>query len=121
MGGTVRRGHNYCRGMEIISFGPSLSRSINDHESRGFTVTPLIWSEYLSAVCIRLEPGGVIGRHEAASRQLFAVVAGSAFVSGDDGVERALTVGEAAIWQSAEMHETRSEEGLVAIALEGDF
>ncbi len=107
--------------MEIISFGTSSSRSISDHESRGFTVTPLIRSEHLSAVCIRLEPGGVIGRHKAASRQLFAVVAGSAFVSGGDGVERALTVGEAAIWQSAEMHESRSEEGLVAIALEGDF
>jgi quercetin dioxygenase-like cupin family protein len=107
--------------MEIISFAPSSSRSINDHGSRGFTVTPLIRSEHLSAVCIRLEPGGVIGRHEAADRQLFAVVAGSAFVSGGDGVERTLTVGDAAIWQAAEMHETRSEEGLVAIALEGDF
>jgi quercetin dioxygenase-like cupin family protein len=107
--------------MEIISFGPSSSRSINDHDSCGFTVTPLIRSEHVSAVCIRLEPGGVIGRHQAASRQLFAVVAGSAFVSGGDGVERTLTVGDAAIWQSAEMHETRTEEGLVAIALEGDF
>lgn len=115
------RGRGYCRGMEIISFGASLSRSIIDHESRGFTVAPLIRSKHLSAVCIRLEPGGVIGRHQGTSRQLFAVVAGSAFVSGGDGVERALTVGEAAIWKSAEMHETRSEEGLVAIALEGAF
>jgi quercetin dioxygenase-like cupin family protein len=107
--------------METFSFGADSSKSINAHGSSGFAIAPLLRSARLSVVCIRLEPGGIIGRHEAGSRQLFAIVQGSALVSGADGVEHGLSAGEAAIWQASEMHETRSDSGLVAIAIEGDF
>jgi len=107
--------------MEITSFVPNTSRSVSEHGSIGFRVAPLIQGEHVSAACIRLDPGGVIGRHEAVGRQIFAVVEGSAVVSGDDGVEYRLSEGQAAIWQPSEMHETRSEDGLVAIVIEGDI
>ena len=88
MGGTVSRGHSYCPGMEDHLVGPNSSRLISDHESRGFTVTPLVRSEHLSAVCIRLDPevSSEGTRPPVASCR---VVAGSAFVSGGDGIERA--------------------------------
>jgi quercetin dioxygenase-like cupin family protein len=71
--------------------------------------------------CVRLAPGGLIGRHEAVRRQLLAVVVGDAVVSGADGVEQQLSAGQAAVWEAAEMHQTRSLNGLTAIVIEGDI
>jgi hypothetical protein len=106
--------------VETFSFEPDSSKSINAHRSSGFTIAPLFRSEHLSAVCIRLELVGIIGRHEASCRRLFAVMTGSTLVSGDDGVEHGHSAREAAIWQASETHEPRSDSGLVAIAIEGD-
>ena len=46
--------------------------------------------------CVRIEPGGAIGPHEAGYGQLFLVVAGSGWVSGNDGVRRPIAAGQGA-------------------------
>lgn len=66
-----------------------------------------------------LVPGGRIDRHRAAARQLLAVVSGSGVVSGEDGREVDVGPGEAALWRTGELHETRSSEGLLAVIVEG--
>src|SRR5436305_392703 len=68
-----------------------------------------------------LGPDGLIGRHETMVQQLFAVVAGQAWVSGADGQRRTLEAGYAARWQVGEMHEAGSDEGATAICVEGRF
>jgi quercetin dioxygenase-like cupin family protein len=72
------------------------------------------------AVVIEIEPGGVVGRHPAAVNQLFVVVGGSGWVSGDDGEREPIRAGEAVLWVAGEEHESGSEEGMAALVLESD-
>lgn len=71
-------------------------------------------------VVVTVRPGGTIGRHPAAGRQLLVVVSGDATVSGADGAPVLIGPGQAAVWEPGESHETRSEGGLTAFVVEGD-
>jgi quercetin dioxygenase-like cupin family protein len=96
-------------------------RPVDAHGSRGFSVGAFGLSADAHLVAVTLDPGGVIGRHPAVGRQLLVVLAGEAEVSGSDGVARRLRVGEAAVWEPGELHETRSPDGLSAMIVEGDL
>jgi quercetin dioxygenase-like cupin family protein len=69
---------------------------------------------------LELEAGGVVGMHEAACSQLFLVVAGSGWARAGDGERIALAQGEAAFWETDELHESGSEDGLTAIVVEAE-
>jgi quercetin dioxygenase-like cupin family protein len=98
--------------------GPLPSRQIEHFGSRGFTHTRIALSETVQVSTAELD--GVIGGHEAASRQLLVVLAGRVEVSTHD--ERAeLGVGEAVEWQEGEWHETRSLERSTILLVEGAF
>ena len=66
-----------------------------------------------------LGPGGRIGRHAAIAGQVFCVVAGSGWVSGDDDERVAIAAGLAAYWRKGENHAAGSETGLTAVVVEG--
>ena len=106
--------------MRLLRFGPEESRSIDHHESSSFRVTPLakIAGEAQIAVA-HLGPGGRIGRHPATVRQILAVVTGSGWASGADGIEHELGPGIAALWEAGEEHETRTDHGVGAVLIEG--
>ena len=69
----------------------------------------------------RLSPGGVIGSHPASGSQLLLVIEGHAIVVGGAGEAEALQPGHGALWASGEMHQTGTDEGLLALVIEGDF
>jgi quercetin dioxygenase-like cupin family protein len=71
-------------------------------------------------VCIRLGPGGLLPRHPAASDQLFVVVQGEGWASGDDAGEQPISAGTAVFWPAGEEHETRTDIGLTAIVVEAE-
>jgi quercetin dioxygenase-like cupin family protein len=96
-------------------------RPIDGHGSRGFSVGAFGLSADAHLVSVALAPGGVIGRHPAAARQLLVVLDGEAEVSGADGAPRRLSAGQAAVWEPGESHETRSATGLSALIIEGDL
>ena len=108
--------------MEIMDFRQD-ARPIDGFESRGATVR--VMARELAAgqlVTIRLEPGGVLGRHEAVANQLLLVTAGSGTVIGGDGAAEEIEVGQAAVWIAGESHETRAGPGgLTAVVLEGVY
>jgi quercetin dioxygenase-like cupin family protein len=72
------------------------------------------------AACLHLPPGGLVGRHQAAARQLFCVVAGEGWVGGPDQERIPIAAGQAVCWERGEEHETGTETGLTAVVLEGD-
>jgi quercetin dioxygenase-like cupin family protein len=72
------------------------------------------------AACLHLSPGGLVGRHQAAARQLFCVVAGEGWVSGPDRERIPITAGQAVCWERGEEHETGTQTGLTAVVMEGD-
>ena len=105
--------------MRILRFDVD-GRSIEHHGSRAFThfrIAALAGDGVVN--CIRLGPGGLIGRHAAAAPQLFLVVEGAGSVSGGDGHGCPIRAGEGAYWEPGEEHETRTDDGLVAVVLEG--
>jgi quercetin dioxygenase-like cupin family protein len=71
-------------------------------------------------VVIELGAGGTVGRHPAAAQQLFAVLRGSGWVAGDDGVRHEIRAGEAVLWDAGEEHESGSDLGLTALVIEAD-
>jgi GrpB-like predicted nucleotidyltransferase (UPF0157 family)/quercetin dioxygenase-like cupin family protein len=107
--------------VEIYRFDPEVSRPVTAHGS-DFRIGPLASvSPWARIQVMHLEPGGSIGRHPAVSRQLLAVVAGSGRVSGGDGQGRDISAGYAALWTPGEEHETRTDGGLTAVCIEGEF
>lgn len=64
---------------------------------------------------------GLIGRHQSVGPQLVACVAGGGQVSGGDGQWRELRPGYAAQWDDGEEHETRSDDGMTLVCIEGRF
>jgi len=77
--------------------------------------------EKLVVNCFHLEPGGVVGRHEAVTSQLFLVVQGSGWVQGEGSARIPIEVNQAANWNKGEWHEAGTNSGLTAIVLEGEF
>jgi GrpB-like predicted nucleotidyltransferase (UPF0157 family) len=107
--------------MEIYRFDEELSVPVSDFGSR-FLLARLVGSDAGVAVSVlHLPPGGLVGRHPAASRQLFAVVSGSGRASGEDGRRRTLAAGRAAHFDPGEPHEAGTDSGLVALCVEGEF
>lgn len=107
--------------MRILSLGDLPHRPVDAHGSRGFSVGAFGISADAHLVAVTLTPGGTIGPHLAVGRQLLVVLSGVAEVAGAEGDVRRLDVGQAAIWEPGEMHETRSPGGLLAMIVEGDL
>ena len=94
----------------------TFDRSAGHHVDRfgsDFTLSPLTDPQGVArAVCMYLGPGGVVGRHETRLGQLFCVIEGEGWVSGDDGEAVAISRGQAAYWAKGEVHGAGTETGL---------
>jgi quercetin dioxygenase-like cupin family protein len=93
-------------------------RSIDRFESLNASVRRLAPAAHV--VVIEIGAGGRVGRHRAASQQLFTVVRGSGWVAGPDGRRVDLVAGEAVLWSLDEEHESGSEDGMTALVVEAD-
>ena len=70
---------------------------------------------------MRIEAGGLIGRHGAQLDQVFLVVTGSGYAVDQAGRRFELTAGSAVRWARGQAHETFSHSGMVAVILQGHF
>lgn len=119
--------------MRLFSFEPNRGKPLTswvdakgvphrvDPKTAKVVIAPVFASKAPSRfACFHIGPGGFIPRHPAASRQLFAVMEGSGWVSGEDGRRVPIRAGQAALWEAGELHETGTEAGMRAIVVEGD-
>jgi GrpB-like predicted nucleotidyltransferase (UPF0157 family)/quercetin dioxygenase-like cupin family protein len=105
----------------LFRFDEQVSIPITQFDSR-FRIGPLTAHDARVRVQVmHLPADGRIGRHVTPGEQLFAVIAGSGWVSGEDGERHDITPGYAALWEAGEDHEAYSEGGLTAICIEGRF
>ena len=82
-------------------------------------MSALVRSADLHVGCMRLDPGGSVGYHQATTPQLFAVVEGSGWISsGQERRRLPISSGGAVVWATGEWHEVGTEHGLVAIVVE---
>ncbi|HEU6443960.1 MAG TPA: hypothetical protein VFL61_02770 [Gaiellaceae bacterium] len=91
-------------------------REIDRYESTAARVRRLAAEAHVAVVEIR--PGGAVGRHPAASRQLFAVARDSGWVAGGGGTRAPIEAGQAVLWEEGEDHESGSDDGMLAIVVE---
>jgi quercetin dioxygenase-like cupin family protein len=107
--------------MEILRFDEEVSIPVTEFGS-DFKIGPLTGLDsHVRVQVMHIRAGGGIGFHPAAARQLFAVVAGTGWVTGEDRVRTELGRGRAVVWELGEGHETGTDLGLTAICVEGEF
>jgi mannose-6-phosphate isomerase-like protein (cupin superfamily) len=90
-------------------------RTIEQFGSKGFTHSRLARGEVQVSLA---ELDGVIGGHEAGSRQLLIVLRGAVVATGGDGSAE-LSEGAAVEWEQGEWHETRGTA--LVLLVEGEF
>jgi mannose-6-phosphate isomerase-like protein (cupin superfamily) len=118
--------------MRLFSFEPNNGRPLTqwidakgvshrvDPKTSKVVVSPIFGSESASRfACFHIGQGGFVPRHPAVGPQLFAVVSGSGWVSGDDGVKVPIRTGQAAYWEPGESHESGTDEGMRVIVVQG--
>jgi quercetin dioxygenase-like cupin family protein len=100
-------------------FDTGVGRAIEAYGSTHLVITRITRAlENASIVCMHLGPEGEIGYHQAASPQLFLVMAGDGWVSGGDEKPVPIRAGQAAFWESGEWHAAGSPNGMTAIVIE---
>ncbi len=105
--------------MKLIDVERSEPRQITHYGSERASASPLTAPEGdAHVVRIRLEAGGVLGRHAGQVDQLFLVVEGEGVARGSGGDSVPVAAGTAVYWPAGEEHETRSDAGLTAIVVE---
>ena len=87
------------------------ARALSEYGSVG--VVSFLAQGGAHVVRMELPAGGRIGRHPAASDQVFVVVAGAGTVNGVP-----VAAGDVVRWAAGEEHETLTTDGLVALVVE---
>ena len=108
--------------MRVFRFDPHTSgQELSAYGSSGVFFSGLARSEGEARLsCLRLRPGGALGRHPAPIPQLFVVVEGDGWVS-TDADEVRVKAGQTVLWEAGEDHESRAgPQGMTVLVLEGE-
>lgn len=107
--------------MKIYRFGREVARPITAFGSvSAFLARGVRTTAPAQIGCFYLEPGGVVGYHQATCPQLLLVVQGEGWVRAGSGERVPVQAGDAVFWEAGEWHETGTETGLVALPVESD-
>lgn len=108
--------------MKLFRFDPEVSHTIEGFKSRNFSISRILKDVALvqRVGCMNIGNDGVVGYHQATCPQLFLVVEGSGWVTGEDRKHIPVSVGQAAFWEANEWHESGSSNGMRAIVIEAD-
>ncbi|MFC4811664.1 cupin domain-containing protein [Paenibacillus sp. GCM10023250] len=107
--------------MKIYAFGKAMGKTITQFGSKGASISRIIKHDKPTHIgCICLEPGGHVGRHEAAINQLFVVLNGKGWVTGKEGIPYEIEAGQAAYWEAGEERESGTEYGMTVIVIESE-
>jgi quercetin dioxygenase-like cupin family protein len=105
--------------MKMIDFTNSHAEQIEAYGSVGAASVLLGSGEgEAHAYSIRFEPGGKIGEHVAGFGQLFLVIEGAGWVTGNDRERVELIAGQGAYFARGETHSKGSEFGMTAIMIQ---
>jgi quercetin dioxygenase-like cupin family protein len=92
-----------------------------DPKTSKVVISPVLMSQSASRfACFHIGKGGFIPRHPTTEPQLFVVVEGSGWVSGDDGRKVPIQANQAAYWAPGEVHESGTDAGMKVIIAHAD-
>lgn len=105
--------------MKMITINPASGHEIKEYESRDAIIQKVAHlNQEAHLHWVWIQPGGRIGRHAAASQQLFLVIRGDGWVEGGEGEPERIFSGQAALWHAGEQHQANSKFGMEAIVIE---
>lgn len=106
--------------MEIYRFDQGVCRTVHKYDSN-FLMTKLLVTEGITHIgCMYIEPGEVVGYHQATVDQLFIVVHGEGVVRTTEEDRTVIQKGQAAFWKQEEWHETKATTSMVVIVTEAE-
>lgn len=111
----------HCRGGHggLFNFGRDTATRIEVHDAVGAAQVKLGSSTGEAHLnIVYLEPGGLLGEHPAPTPQLFIVVDGNGWVSGDDGYRHTVSAGVGVFWSEGERHASGTDTGLSAVIMQ---
>jgi hypothetical protein len=106
--------------MEWISLDAG---DVSEHGSLGLYMTEAArvrGADEFRVHIAQLSPGGLLGRHPARLWQFFAVITGTGWVSGDDGIRHEICSGQGVRWSPGESHESGSDDGMLAVIVQAN-
>lgn len=107
--------------MKIFKFTQEMANQINNYQSMNSFYTKITKTvEPTNIGLIYIEPGGVVGMHEAPVPQLFIVIQGEGWVCGEDKEKEMIKTGDGILWQKGEAHESGSNSGLTALVIQSE-
>lgn len=106
--------------MKFYKFDNETGKKITIFNSN-FVMSRIIQTEKGSNIgCMHLDPGGVIGYHQAVAPQLLLIMVGEGYVRGEKDEYFKVRAGDAVFWTKDEWHETKTDGGLTAIVIESE-
>jgi quercetin dioxygenase-like cupin family protein len=96
---------------------------VSEHGSLGLHMTEVARvreADEFRVHIAEVSPGGVLGRHPARLWQLFTVLTGTGWVSGNDEVRHQINSGQSVRWSPGESHESGTESGMLVAIIQAD-
>jgi quercetin dioxygenase-like cupin family protein len=106
---------------KIFRFDKEISRPMSRYQSISILYSHITEIANPSNIgCMYIEPKGIVGIHQAPSRQLFLVVQGEGWICREDEIRIPVTAGQGVFWDRGEMHESGSDTGMTIIIVQCD-
>jgi len=107
--------------LEIYKFNKENGKKVEKYDSNLATYLKFIQTNEVANIgCMYIDPQGILGYHKAPIAQLFVVVQGEGWVTGEDKKRINIKVGEAAFWKKGEWHTSGSNNGMTAILIQSE-
>jgi len=114
-------GREFIKYMKIFNFTQEFAKQIINFDSVNAFYTKILRTvEPTNIGFMYIEPGGVVGMHEAPVPQLFIVILGEGWVCGADKEKVFLKAGEGVFWQTGQAHESGSDMGSTALVIQAE-
>lgn len=94
------------------------AEDLTQYSARNVSISTLIDGGSFRVTLATFGPGGRIGSHPTGVDQLFHVVSGGGWASGDGGERIDVTAGEYVLWQAGEDHESGSDDGMTVVIVQ---
>ncbi|RXJ04361.1 cupin [Anaerobacillus alkaliphilus] len=107
--------------MKIFRFNQEVGKQINAFGSNFVMSRIGNYHGEFQLGCMHIDKYGLVGRHEATTNQLFLVIEGEGWVTGETDEKLTIKAGEAAFWIKGENHAAGTGNNTMkAIVLEGE-
>jgi quercetin dioxygenase-like cupin family protein len=105
--------------LKIYKFNKENGKKVEKYDSNLATYLKIIQTNEVANIgCMYIDSNGVLGHHQAPIAQLFVVIQGEGWVTGEDQKRIDIKVGEAAFWEKGEWHTSGSDSGMTAILIQ---